>query len=336
MKSCIRESLLRPFNIVEPVPDISKRAREIQELRKYDPPLEHDDLDTHGVLLSDEIEHYVNKCKLIDPFEKENLKPAAYELRVGYEYSMGGRIKKLSPETGDSFIRVPPFHVVVIKTMERVNLPRFLIARWNIRVRKAYEGLLWVGGPQVDPGYVGYLSCPIYNLSNKDVLLTCGEAIAVIDFVKTTPFKKKEIPSDKGCKEYPRPPSRVLFEEYLPQTLQSALVTEAVERVDNIEKKVIRVESYISIAFVAITILFAALTIFVTEKGSPTSTTQGPVHYWMYLSLAFSMLALSVAIFTRRRLLRDTVFKVFIVVWLALLTAKVFGLYAWLYCKLFG
>ena len=48
-------------------------------------------------------------------------------------------------------------------------MPRFLIGRWNIRVTVAYKGLLWVGGPQVDPGWVGHLFCPIYNLSDQEV-----------------------------------------------------------------------------------------------------------------------------------------------------------------------
>jgi deoxycytidine triphosphate deaminase len=157
-------------------------------------------------LLSDEIKFYVEKCKLIDPFDEESLKPAAYELRVGYEYAMDGKIKKLSDATGENFVEIPPFQVVVIKTMERVNLPRFMIARWNIRVRKAYDGLLWVGGPQVDPGYVGYLSCPIYNLSDKAVKLELGDNIAVIDFVKTTPFSLfPELASKERCKSRPLP-----------------------------------------------------------------------------------------------------------------------------------
>lgn len=130
---------------------MNRRDQEKQELSKYLCP-ENDDLGTVGVLLSDEIEYYVNKYKMIDPFKRENLKPAAYELTVGDEYSRGGERGKLCDEPGKNKIEIPPFEVVIIKTNERINLPRFIIARWNIRVRWAYEGLLWVGGPQVDSG----------------------------------------------------------------------------------------------------------------------------------------------------------------------------------------
>jgi deoxycytidine triphosphate deaminase len=141
---------------------------------------EQDPLRTTGVLLSDEIEEYVKQFKLIDPFDPNNLKPAAYELTVGDEYSLGGKTGKLSDESGKNEVKIPPFEVIVIKTRERLNLPRFLIARWNIRVKWAYEGLLWVGGPQVDPGWVGHLCCPIYNLSDHEVTLRLGEPIAVM------------------------------------------------------------------------------------------------------------------------------------------------------------
>jgi len=89
-------------------------------------------------------------------------------------------------------------------------MPRFLTARWNIQVSKAYKGLLWVEGPQVYAGYVGNLFCPIYNLSDKPVILRYGEPIAVIDFKKTTHFHEG-VSQDyaKG-----RLPERILFQDY--------------------------------------------------------------------------------------------------------------------------
>jgi deoxycytidine triphosphate deaminase len=143
-----------------------------------------------GVLLSDEIERYVQDFKMIWPFNKnDQLKAAGYELSVGDEYVLGGERKQLGK---DGEIRIPPFNVVVIKTTETINLPRFLIARWNVRVRWAYEGLLWVGAAQVDPGWVGNLFCPLYNLSDKEVVLRSGDPIALMDFVTTTTFRRGE------------------------------------------------------------------------------------------------------------------------------------------------
>lgn len=268
---------------------MSKREREKELLKQYPCP-KKDPLKTVGVLLSDEIEYYVNQFKLIDPFYPNNLKPAGYELTVGNEYSIGGETQRLSDEPGENEIRIPPFEVAVIKAGEKVNLPRFLIARWNIRVKWAYEGLLWVGGPQVDAGYVGPLLCPIYNLSDKEVILRLGEPLAVIDFIKTTPFKK-------GCKEYERPPKRVVFDDYNPEKLKSALYTEARKRIDRIEKKVdvfgTRLDTSIGIIFAAISVLVAALAIFVSS-GQQVNVS---LPWWLYLSVGLSIIALVISIF---------------------------------------
>jgi deoxycytidine triphosphate deaminase len=230
-----------------------------------------------GVLLSDEIERYVNEFKLISPFRKDDqLKPAGYELSIGDEYVLGGEKRNLGK---DGEIRIPPFNVVVIKTNETINLPRFLIARWNVRVRWAYEGLLWVGAAQVDPGWVGHLFCPLYNLSNKEVVLRSGDPIALMDFVTTTEFKSGT------SKVYPRPPNRVLLEQYQAVELKSALYTLATTRLDTYETQLkqiksssesrvaeiqSRIDNFVLITFSVIAVLFAAITIFVARSEQPS------------------------------------------------------------------
>jgi deoxycytidine triphosphate deaminase len=226
----------------------------------------------NGVLLNDAIQQCVDSFELITPFSKDNLKPANYKLRVGNEFALKGEIKTLSDKTAENQITIDPFDVAVIKTLETINMPRFLIARWNIRVQLAYEGLLWVGGPQVDSGYVGHLFCPIYNLSDKPVTLTYGDPIAVIDFVKTTPFdEKRSIP-------YPSTlPERILFEDYNPQKLKSALSTQIVSQLKDSAEKIKtlqsefktrmdavqgRVDNFISITFAVVGLLIAAVTLF--------------------------------------------------------------------------
>src|SRR5216684_4509968 len=243
-----------------------------------------------GVLLSDEIDHYHRTFKMIDPFVEERLKPAGYELTVGDEYVLGGEKKSLS---ADGERRIPSFNVVVIKTAETINLPRFLIARWNIRVKWAYEGLLWVGGPQVDPGWVGHLFCPLYNLSDKEVVLRASDPIALMDFETTTPFKPGK------SKEYARPPKRVLLEEYRAAELKSALYTlvEAKQLIDDIGKETRakidtlekRMEFFLGSGLVIVTILVATLAI-ITTFGRDLI-----VPVWPNVSALFSILALAFA-----------------------------------------
>jgi deoxycytidine triphosphate deaminase len=250
-----------------------------------------------GVVLSDGIEAYCKEFDLIAPFREINLKPANYKLSVGDEFSIGGIIRKLGPEPGHDELQVPPFEVAIIKTRETLNVPRFLIARWNIQVKRAYQGLIWVGGPQVDAGYVGHLFCPIYNLSDKPVTLKYDDTIAVIDFEKTTEFH------EGGSKSYREVPELVLFDEY--PTLKSALATLVTERLEAFKKDIERIDKnnkenaerlenrFNSLAVVAvggIGILFAVLALFVTV-GDPKAL---PV--WAFSSVAFSFLALLIAV----------------------------------------
>lgn len=146
-----------------------------------------------AVLLKDEIEYYASlDPPLIENFDKECLKPASYYLRLGSECRVGGKEHNLSDERPTLVIK--PHDIAIVSTYEKVNIPGFLIGRWNQRVTSAYEGIVWVGGPQVDPGYSGRLYCPLYNLSNRNVELKFKDRVFMIDFVKTTRFIKGESP----------------------------------------------------------------------------------------------------------------------------------------------
>ncbi len=217
----------------------SPKEIELERLRKFpSAPDEPDEEDrTLGVLLSDRIERLCDKYNMIHPLNKEHLKPASYELSVGDLFSRAGVTFPLKP--GASFT-IEPFDVVLIQTLETLNLPPFLIARWNIRIKWAYRGLLWVGAPQVDPGFRGFLSCPIYNLSNKPVNLTHGESIAAMDFVMTTPVTEKSIHYEWDKR------TRLLFTDYEKDKLESALLTEAANKLKVMEGKASQLEKGLS------------------------------------------------------------------------------------------
>jgi deoxycytidine triphosphate deaminase len=243
-----------------------KRAAELAKLSQLTPS----DVDPHpkvrGVLLSDEIAFYADNHKLIAPFDRANLKPAAYELTIGDEYFLSGEFLTLDSASDDNNkIVIPPFEVAVLKTTEILCLPRYLIARWNIRVKHAYSGLLWVGGPQVDPGYVGHLFCPIYNLSDKSVTLHAGDPIAVIDFVKTTPYDKDNKSPD--LESYNFPPKRLILEDYGIDELRSALFTRAGAKLAEFEDEIKSLGSRF-ITFTQISFAIFALVIALVATSS--------------------------------------------------------------------
>ena len=245
-----------------------------------------------GVLLSHDIRFYVCKGELITPFDEKNLKPAGYELTVGDEAMKGGKYIRLNRPF--SAVRIPPFEVVVVKTAETINLPRFLIARWNIRVKWAYKGLLWVGGPQVDPGYVGHLFCPIYNLSDQPVKLNKGDPIALMDFVKTTELEWEDDSDTCRPVMYQRPPKRLFIEDYEIDDFRSALFARDVNIGDSLQQLRAKVDvfSTLVLAILAIVISVVALPYLYSDRPNPPEAAFDVFPY------VISILALLLALFS--------------------------------------
>ena len=143
-----------------------------------------------GVLLSNMIEKYIGDVNLIENYDLEEcLKPASYDFRLDKECIVNGEEVTLGEEGGEEgYLKIPPNGIAWVSTYEIVNIPRYLIARFNLRIKWVYKGILLGTGPQVDPGYQGQLHCPLYNLTEKPIRIKYLERFATIDFIKTTDY----------------------------------------------------------------------------------------------------------------------------------------------------
>ena len=146
--------------------------------------------DRKGMLLSDQIHRFCTQkpgLLIARGYNAERLRPAAYTLTIGDDYADStGKRGKLS-ESDPSF-EMPPNSIVFVSTTESLDLPYYIAARFNLRVDWVYKGILLGTGPQVEPGFWGRLSCPLYNLTNRPVTITRGELFATIDFERTSSF----------------------------------------------------------------------------------------------------------------------------------------------------
>ncbi len=97
----------------------------------------------------------------IDPFSEASLSSAGYDLR-----------------SGDDYI-IPRGELVLVHTLERVELPAYLSGQLFIRSSFAREGL--VGSfALVDPGFQGQLTLAILNMGKGGVTIAKGERVAQI------------------------------------------------------------------------------------------------------------------------------------------------------------
>ena len=225
-----------------------------------------------AILLSDQIHYYINELNpplLHNPHGKhiserelvECLDAASYKLRLGDEAHVGGEWVRVS---ADNPLVIPAHQVAVVKTHEDVNLPRFLIARWNLRVKWVYEGLLWTGGPQVDPGWQGQLYCPIYNLAERQIVIPHKERVFTMDFALTTPPPENTTTEGYTKSGYTKDGYRVsVHQGNRGKTIQShdvnRLRSAPFEHLKQLANLDVRVNSFSTFTFLVLAVVVAAI-----------------------------------------------------------------------------
>ncbi|WP_010479893.1 dCTP deaminase [Thermococcus zilligii] len=122
----------------------------------------------------------IRKEVLIEPFSEDSLQPAGYDLRVGKEAYINGRLIDVERE---GRIVIPPKTHALVLTLERVKLPEDIMGDMKIRSSLAREGILgsfaWV-----DPGWDGNLTLMLFNASDEPVELRYGERFVQIAFIR--------------------------------------------------------------------------------------------------------------------------------------------------------
>ena len=167
---------------------ISTGANFTTEQLKFEDPWRGDPF-RKGMLLSNQIEWFCERQVLIDKgYSKDKVRPASYTLTIGEDYvDSAGRVRKLS-KGKDTFFYMEPNSIVYVSTAEKLNLPFYIAARFNLRVKWVYKGILLGTGPQVEPGFRGNLSCPLFNLTDRPIKIALSDEFATIDFERTTDF----------------------------------------------------------------------------------------------------------------------------------------------------
>lgn len=232
-------------------------------------PQSHPDAYPGAILLSDQIEYYIKELNpplfqnpdgssLGDDELEQCLDAASYKLRLGDEANVGGEWFRIS---SDQPLILPPHQVAVVKTHEIINIPRFLIARWNLRVKWVYEGLLWTGGPQVDPGWQGHLYCPIYNLGDREAVIRHKERFFTMDFARTTPFHRTSASYGYSSKSHHGARNKTL-QGHDQGRLRSAPF-ESLKQLESIDTKTSgldsRITSFSSLIFLVLAVVIAAI-----------------------------------------------------------------------------
>jgi hypothetical protein len=80
--------------------------------------------------------------------------------------------------------------IVYLTLAPEFRLPDYIAARFNLKIRDIYRGLLVGTGPLVDPGFTGRLSIPIHNLTSNRYQIVGGEPLVWMEFTKLSPNER--------------------------------------------------------------------------------------------------------------------------------------------------
>ena len=146
-----------------------------------------------ALLNSLDIRRYVDLGCLLEgeSFDRQRLKPASYEMRFLedlYDWQeKDGRLGKRCREVskGDRVTLVKN-SISYLWTEERLRLPEYIAARFNLRIREVHKGILLGTGPLIDPGFGGRIFVPLHNLTDTDYVLTGGDGIIWVEFTKVS------------------------------------------------------------------------------------------------------------------------------------------------------
>jgi deoxycytidine triphosphate deaminase len=153
---------------------------------------EHDPLPNvpQTLLSRADILHYVDRVGLIYPFfaDKDRLKWASYEIGFGstfiYWDEHGEKVEKKIQK--DGVFTLPANSISFVDLESDFFLPRYIGARFNLRIQHVHRGLLLGTGPLVDPGFNGNLLVPLHNLTSDPYVIRGDEGFIWVEFTKTS------------------------------------------------------------------------------------------------------------------------------------------------------
>lgn len=179
--------------------DFSSNSKEAKQRFEYyfkDDPFP----DIQSALLnSADIYDYVRVTGMVWPFDpdpdKGKLKSASYEVdflgTLHLVNSDSGRYEIRTINTGESYT-LPKNSISFLFTDTVFHLPRYMAARFNLRIKLVHAGLLLGTGPLIDPGFAGRLLIPLHNLTSEDFIIHGGEGLIWVEFTKLSPIKEPD------------------------------------------------------------------------------------------------------------------------------------------------
>lgn len=134
----------------------------------------------------------------ISDFSEDCLQPASYNFRLGNEAITSSRREKEDPSRKGLFT-IPAGDFALVKTFEHVKLSPSAAGHIGLRSHYAKKGLDILAGPQIDPGFDGYLVLGLTNLSPRDITIPYKGDFCTVEFYRfSEPVSKPYVGEYQG------------------------------------------------------------------------------------------------------------------------------------------
>ena len=134
----------------------------------------------------------------ISDFSEDCLQPASYNFRLGNEGITSSRREKEDPSRKGLF-SIPAGDFALVKTFEHVKLSPSVAGHIGLRSHYSKKGLDILAGPQIDPGFDGYLVLGLTNLSPRDITIPYKEEFCTVEFYRfSEPVSKPYVGEYQG------------------------------------------------------------------------------------------------------------------------------------------
>ncbi len=140
------------------------------------------------MLLSDgEIKEVMRSGELkIEDFSENLLQPASYDLRVGRR-GLKSVKEERSPVIDlerEGILQIGTAEFVELLVYEKLELGPNIAGHMGLRSYFTRKGLILFSGPQIDPGFHGYLNVSLFNTGPRPIVLKFRDPFCTVEFVR--------------------------------------------------------------------------------------------------------------------------------------------------------
>ncbi|MCI9233695.1 MAG: hypothetical protein HFH08_03750 [Bacilli bacterium] len=128
------------------------------------------------ILVDRDIKELVSKGTLIvEHYDEKHVNSISYDISI--DYVVG--------HEDEEMVILKPNHFIMIKTLEKIDVPIFLLARVEEKNSLLRMGLI-VNGPCYQPGHETYCYLRVHNISEESIKINKGFVIAQLVFEELT------------------------------------------------------------------------------------------------------------------------------------------------------